>query len=427
MNYKKTTLKNGLRIITVPMKDTQTATVVVMVGVGSRYETEKEAGLSHFIEHMLFKGTQKRPTALAISEELDAIGGEFNAFTSKDRTGYYAKADSKHIETAFDVVADMYLNSKIDAEEIEKEKGTIIQEVNMREDMPMRIVGEIFEELLYKNNFLGRDTLGYKKTIDAFKRKDFLNYMQRFYVANDTTVCVAGKFDDKKIVDLVKRYFSKMPAGKKPQFKKVVEAQKNPEVKIKFKKTDQTHLLIGCRSYNENHKDRFVLSLLSIILGGNMSSRLFIEVREKRGLAYYVRTGNDAYEDCGYLATQAGVEHKNLGEAIKVILQEYKKIATEKVSEKELQKAKDYIKGKSVMGLEASDEVAMFFVDQEVKKKKIMTIPEIFTKIDKVSSNDILRVAKDIFQENNLNLAIIGPYKDEKKIKSLLKLKNNCK
>jgi predicted Zn-dependent peptidase len=422
MNYKKTTLKNGLTVITAPMQDTQTATVVIMVGVGSRYETEKEAGLSHFIEHMFFKGTQKRPDTLAISEELDAVGGEFNAFTSKDRTGYYAKTDSRHIETALDVVSDIYLNSKIEATEIEKEKGTIIQELNMYEDNPMRTVGDVFEQMLYPKNFLGRDIIGYKKTINSFKRENFLEYMRRFYVANDTTICVAGKFDEKKILALINKYFMQMPIGKKPQLEKVIETQKKPEVKIKFKKTDQSHIIVGCRAYDENHKDKFALSLLAIILGGTMSSRLFIEVREKRGLAYYVRTGGDSYVDCGYLATQAGVEHKNLDEAIRVILQEYKKIATEKVSEKELQKAKNYIKGKSVMGLESSDEVAMFFVDQEIKKKKILTISEIFAKIDKVNASDILRVAADIFKEKGLNLAIIGPHKDEKKIKSLLKL-----
>lgn len=422
MNYKKTTLKNGLRIITAPMKDTNTATVVVMVGVGSRYETEKEAGLSHFIEHMFFKGTEKRPNTLAITEELDAIGGEFNAFTSKDRTAYYAKVDARHMEVALDVVSDMYLNSKIDAQEIEREKGTILQEVNMREDNPMRLVDEVFEELLYGSNNLGRDVIGYKKTIESFKRKDFINYMKRFYVSNDTVICVAGKFDEKKIISLVKKYFFAMSDGEKPRIKKVVEAQKRPEVKIKFKKTDQTHFILGNRAYNENHKDRFAVSLMSIILGGNMSSRLFIEVRERRGLAYYVRTGGDSYEDCGYVGTQAGVEHKNLEEAIRIILREYEKIATEKVSEKELANAKNYIKGKSVMGLESSDEVAMFFIDQEIKRDKVMTIEDILAKFDKVTTSDILRVAKDIFREKSLNLAIIGPHKNENKLKNLLKL-----
>ncbi|PJA87011.1 MAG: hypothetical protein CO141_01720 [Candidatus Moranbacteria bacterium CG_4_9_14_3_um_filter_42_9] len=422
MHYKKHTLKNGLRIITAPMKDTQTATVVVMIGVGSRYEKESEAGLSHFIEHMMFKGTEKRPTTLHISEELDAIGGEFNAFTSKDVTAYYAKADSKHLKTALDVIADMYLNSKMEPQEIEKEKGTIIQEINMREDNPMGDAGDVFEKLMYKKNSLGRYVIGYKKTVASFRRKDFLDYMKRFYVANDTVVCVAGKFSEAKVAAQLKKYFRQMKKGKKPPFQKIAEKQKSPALEIKFKKTDQTHFILGNRAYPENHKDRFVVALLSIILGGNMSSRLFIEVRERRGLAYYVRTSVENYQDCGYLATQAGVEHKNLDLTVQTILAEYKKIATEKVAEKELQRAKDYIKGKSVMGLESSDEVAMFFITQEIKKQKILTIQEIFRRIDKVTTGDILRVAKDIFQPAKLNLAVIGPHKKQAKLEALMKI-----
>lgn len=422
MKYKKTTLKNGLRIITAPMKGTETATVMVMVGVGSRYETEKEAGLSHFIEHMMFKGTEKRQTTLAIAEELDAIGGEYNAFTSKDATAYYAKVDAKHIETALDVISDMYLNSKLEKEEIEREKGTIIQELNMYVDTPVRRVADVFETLLYNGNHLGREIVGYKKTIKNFKRSDFIRYMQRFYVANDTVVCVAGKFNEKKIVNQIGKYFSVMKKGKKPSINKVVEVQKSPAVRIEFKKTDQTHLVLGNRAYKHDHKDRFALSLLSIILGGNMSSRLFIEVRERRGLAYRIKSDVETYADCGYFATQAGVDHDKLEMTIETILNEYREITIKKVSEKELNKAKDFLKGSAVMHLESSDEVAGFLIDQEVEKKKIMTPEEIFRKIDAVTPEDILRVAKDIFQEKSLNLAIIGPHKNEKKIKSLLKL-----
>lgn len=422
MKYKKTTLKNGLRIITVPMKDTQTATVVVMVGVGSRYESDKEAGISHFIEHMFFQGTKKRPTSLDISGELDAIGGEYNAFTGKDMTGYYAKVDSKHLGIALDVVSDIYLNSKIEAKEIEKEKGTIIQELNMREDNPMGMVGSVFEELLYEKNSLGRDIVGTKKTINSFGREVFLNYMGKFYISGDSVICVAGKFNEKNVLNQIEKYFRRMRKGEKPLIKKVIEKQLKPQLKLKFKKTDQTHLILGSRAYDRDHKDRFALSLLAVILGGNMSSRMFIEVREKRGLAYYVRTSTEEYEECGYVETQAGVEHGNLGKTIEIILKEYKKIAKNKVSEKELRRAKDFIKGKSVMGLEASDSVAMFYVEQELTKSKILSLEDIFEKIEKVTPADIQRVAKDVFQKNKLNLAVIGPHKDAKKLEKLLKL-----
>ena len=422
MNYKKTTLKNGLRILTVPMKGTETATVIVMVGVGSRFEKEKEAGLSHFIEHMFFKGTKKRPTTQAISEELDAFGGEFNAFTSKDKTLYYAKVDSKHIHQAFDIVSDMFLNSKIEQAEINKERGTINQEINMYEDEPRRIVGDEFEKLLYKNNTLGREIIGYKKTVAKFKRKDFIEYMRKHYNASSTVICVAGKIDEKKVIADAKKYFGKFSKGNILRIDKIIENQKKPEVKIKFKKTDQTHFIIGNRAYCRDHKDRYVLGLLAIILGGNMSSRLFIEVRERRGLAYSVHTGGESYQDCGYIATQAGVEHEKLEKTIDVILKEYKKIAAKKVSQKELQKAKDFLKGRGVMGFEASDEVAMFYVDQEINKEKILNLKEVFTKINAVTAEDILRVAKDIFKNKTLNCAIIGPHRNNKKIKKILNI-----
>lgn len=422
MNFKKTTLKNGLRILTVPMKGTETVSFVVMVGVGSRYEAEKEAGLSHFIEHMLFKGTKKHPNALAITEKMDAIGGEYGAFTSKDQTVFYAKVDARHLDTATDVITDMYLNSKIDPKEIAREKGTILQEISMYEDIPMNKVYDTFEKLLYKKNSLGREILGSKKTVASFQRKDFINYMNHFYLASDTVVCVAGKISEKKMIKKVSRYFSKARKGKKPESEKIKENQKNSELAVEFKETDQTHLIIGNRTYNENHEDRFVLSLLSIILGGNMSSRIFMEVREKRGLAYYISTSTEAHSNCGYLATRAGVKHENLELTVKTIMDEYKKISIKKVSEKELQRAKDFIKGKCVMGFEASDEVAMFFIDQEMRKEKIMTMKEIFARIDKVTSDDILRVAKDIFKNNKLNLAVIGPHKNPEKLHKILKL-----
>ncbi|MBU2028433.1 insulinase family protein [Patescibacteria group bacterium] len=420
MKYKRTLLKNGLRVLTVPVAGTQTVTVIVMVGVGSRYETEKEAGLSHFVEHMFFKGTAKRPTTLDISEELDAVGGEFNAFTAKDKTLFYAKVDAKHFEIALDVVADIFLNSKIEVKEIEKEKGTILQELNMYEDTPVRNVADIFENLLYGGNSLGQEIIGNKKTIQAFKRENFTEYLKNFYVADNTLICVAGKFDEKKSLKAVEKYFFQMRKNKIKNFFSVKDNQCQPAVRIKFKKTDQTHFILGTRAYPENHSKRFALALLSVILGGNMSSRLFIEVREKLGLAYYVKTEIEAYADCGYLATQVGVEHKNLELTIKTILKEYQKMANFKVSEKELQKAKEFIKGKSLMGLEASDEVAMFFASQEIKKKKILTPSEIFTKIDKVTPSDILKVAQEIFLKKRLNLAIIGPHKNALKIKTLL-------
>lgn len=422
MNYKKTTLKNGLRILTIPMNGTETATVMVMVGVGGRHETDKQAGLSHFIEHMMFKGTTKRPTTQSISEELDGLGGEFNAFTAADKTAYYAKVDGRHIGKALDVIADIFLNSKLEQAEIDRERGPILQELSMYEDDPRRTVGTEFEKMLYPGQPLGRELVGFKQTINSFQRKDFIAYMKRNYNASETVVCVAGKFEEKKILSQIKLYFSDFQTGKIAQMKKVIEKQSVPQVHIKFKKTDQTHLIVGNRAYHQNHKDRYALALLSIILGGNMSSRLFLKIRERQGLAYFVSTSVDTYQDCGYIGTQAGVEHKNVEKTVTSILEEYKKISLEGVSNKELQMAKDYVKGRAVMGFEASDDVAMFFIDQEMHKEKILTPKEVFAKVDAVTVEDILRVAKDVFKNNKLNLAIVGPHKNTKKLLQILKI-----
>ena len=416
MKYQKHTLKNGLRIVLAPMVDTETATVIVMTGVGSRYETETENGLAHFLEHMFFKGTTKRPNTIDISRELDAIGAEYNAYTSKDHTAYYAKVAAHHWETALDVVSDLFLNATLEPEEIERERGTILQEINMYEDMPARRVGEHFEKLLYKEHPLGREILGPKKNIRSFTRRNFMKYLGRGYTAQNVVVGVAGKIDPKKVKKEIEKHFAHIRTGKKPVFKKIKQAQVKPEISIHHKKSDQTHLIVGVRAYDMFHNDRFALSLLATILGGGMSSRLFMEVRERRGLAYSVHTGVDTYHDAGYLATQCGVEHENLEKTIDVILSEYKKIAMEPVSAEELMKAKEYVKGHFALGMEGSDDVAGYLVTQETVRHQIMLPKERNKMIDRVTSADILRVAEDIFVNKKLNMAIIGPHTNNKRL-----------
>lgn len=417
MKYKKLTLENGLRVILAPMTETGTATVLVMTGVGSRFETRKENGIAHFLEHMMFKGTEKRPTALDISRELDSIGAEYNAFTSKEWTGYYAKVEAHHWETALDVVSDMFLNAKIDQEEIDRERGTIIQEINMYEDMPARKVVDVWEEHLYGDTPLGWDITGPKENIRAFTRKDFVKYMERGYVGGNVVVGIAGNIDPKKVMTEVRARFGIVKAGVRPEYRKASDRQSEPSVFIHKKKTDQTNFLLGVRAYDMYHPDRFALGILSVILGGGMSSRLFIEVRERRGLAYRVRTEGESFHDAGYLATQCGVEHENLEKAIVVILDEYRKIATEKVGKDELRKAKEYIKGGLAMGLEGSDEVVEYLVSQEILKSEIVLPKDKVRAIERVTADDVLRVAQDIFRNDRLNLAIVGPQDAKKKAK----------
>jgi predicted Zn-dependent peptidase len=422
MHYEKYTLKNGLRVILAPMKETRTVTVLIETGTGSRYETRRVNGVSHFLEHMFFKGTGKRPTALSISEELDAVGGDYNAYTSKDRTGYWAKVDAKHAETALDVVSDIFLNSKIDAGELERERGAIVQELNMYEDSPRRKVGDVFEELLYGDHPLGWEIIGTKENIRSLSRRDLVSYLKKQYVASNVVVGVGGNFDVRKMKALIEEYFGGMRTGKASGFKVVKENQKEPALAIRKKKTDQTHLILGVRTFDFYHPDRYALGVLATILGGNMSSRLFMSVREEKGLAYSVSTFTDSCHDVGYLATQCGVEHANLEETIRTILEEYRRIASEPVPEKELKKAKEYIKGSAVMSLESSDEVIAYLVDQEILKGEIRMPEERFAKIDAVTAEDVRRVAQAVFRPERLNLAVIGPHGQGKKLERLLKL-----
>ena len=420
MKYEKITLKNGLRVILAPMKETETATVFVMTGVGSRFESRKENGLAHFLEHMFFKGTEKRPATMDISRELDAIGAEYNAFTGKEYTGYFAKADKKHWMTALDVVSDIFLHAKIEQEEIDRERGTILQEINMYEDMPMRHIGDLWEQHLYGDTPLGWSILGPKDNIKTFKRKDFIKYLSRGYVAKNVVVGVAGNINEKKVPEAIKARFDGMREGARPTYKAMREKQSVPEIRLEQKKTDQTHMLLGVRAYPMEHKDHYAVAVLSTILGGGMSSRLFMSVRERRGLAYSVHTGGDTYYDAGYVATQCGVEHKNLEETIRVILDEYKLIATVLVPKEELSKAKEFIKGKMAMSLEGSDQVVEYLVSQEILRNKIDMPHDKMKQVDAVTAEDVLRVAKDIFVNKKLNLVVIGPHTAKAKLSRIL-------
>lgn len=422
MNYKKHTLKNGLRVIIAPMKETETATVFIMTGVGSRYETRAENGLAHFLEHMFFKGTEKRPNAIDISKELDGLGAEYNAYTGKDRTAYYAKVEARHWDTALDIVSDLFLNAKIAQEEIDREKGAVLQELNMYEDMPPRHINDLWERHLYGDHPLGWEIIGTKDNLHRFKRADFMKYLERGYVAENVVVGVAGKVDPKVVLAAIKKQFAKVRTGKKPTFKTTKDKQSKPEIFIQKKKTDQTHLLIGVRAYPKMHPDRYALAVLATVLGGGMSSRLWSAVRERRGLAYRVTTDVEMYPDVGYLATQSGVEHKNLEQTITVILDEYRKMANEKVSAEEMKKAKDHIKGQMALAFEGSDDIVEYLVTQETLLGKIVLPKEKAKEIDKVTADDVFRVAKDIFQNKKLNLTVIGPNADQKKLEKIVKL-----
>ncbi len=420
MNYKKITLDNGLRIMLVPNKNTQAVTVLAVVGAGSKYETKQNNGISHFVEHMFFKGTKKRPNTLVISETIDRVGGFYNAFTSREYTGYFAKVDSKHCDLALDWVSDIFLNSKIDPKEIEKERGVIIEELNMYLDTPVRHIRDLFEGLLYGDQPAGWEIIGTKENLKKIQRKGFIDYIKNHYSSSNTIICVSGNFSQEKMAQDIKRKF-KTINKKQPQAKiKVVENQKAPQTNLKFKETDQTHLCLGVRGFDLFSPKIYAQEVLATILGGNMSSRLFIKVREKSGLAYYVKTDAESFTDSGYLVTQAGVPHTALKKAIKMILREYRVLKQKAVSPSELQKAKDYLKGNLTLSLESSDALASFYAGQELLTGRILTLKDECAKIDKVKTKDVQKMAREIFQEKNLNLSVIGPHKNESSLSKLL-------
>jgi len=421
--YKKTVLDNGLKIITVPMENANSVTVLILVGTGSKYETKDINGISHFLEHMFFKGTEKRPNTLKISETIDMIGGEYNAFTSKEVTGFYAKVEKSKFDIALDWISDIFLNSKFDAEEMEREKGVIIQELNMYLDTPTAYVGELWETLLYGDQPAGWRIVGEKETIKSFNREKLLDYYQSHYSPHNTIVCVAGAIGLNP-EEKIKKYFNRTDKNEINQKTKVKEAQKEPQVLLYNKKTDQTHFCLGVRTFDLFDQRKYILALLSVILGGNMSSRLFIKVRERNGLAYSIHTSAESTTDTGYLVTQAGIDHKNLQKSIELILQEYKDIKDRKITEKELQKAKDYLKGTTSLSLDSSDSQASYYALQELLEKSILTPEEKFEKVDRISINDIKKIAEEIFVPERLNLAVIGPVEESEKkgIKNLLKI-----
>jgi len=411
--YEKNTTKDGLRIITVPDESSKAVTVLVLVGTGSKYETGKNNGISHFLEHMLFKGTKKRPNALKIAETLDQVGGMYNAFTSKEVTGYYAKVDASHSYLALDWVSDIFLHSKLETKDIKKERGVILEEFNMILDHPMSYVDDLFEKLLYGDQPAGWEIIGKKDNILRFQRKDFLNYFKDHYSALNTIVCVSGNFNQKLMKAEIEKKFKSIQKHTPQQKIRTTELQKEPRVLVFPKKTDQTHLCLGARSYDLFHPKIDAEEVLSVILGGNMSSRLFTEIREKRGLAYYVRTSSEKYTDSGYLVTKAGIPNNAVEKVVDLILKEYRSIREKGVHQKELKKAKDYLKGSLILSLESSDRKASFYATQEILMGKILTVQEKCAKIDKVKVSDIGEVAREIFQKDHLNLALIGPHKDK--------------
>jgi predicted Zn-dependent peptidase len=418
--HKLTTLKNGLRIVVTPLEGTKSVTVLVLAGAGSRFENKSISGISHFLEHLFFKGAKRYRNAGEVSAAIDAVGGDFNAFTGKEYAGYYVKLASHQKEVAFDVIGDMMLNASFVPAEIDKERGVILEEYNMYQDTPMYQVGWDFERLIFGDQPMGWDQIGEMSVIKSVTPQQIVDYKQALYTPDNVVISVAGHVTEKEVRELVAKYFpfgsEKRKFGPAP-YVKIESVQR---VKIQNKKTEQGHLILGVEGLPALHKDEYVEKILSVILGGNMSSRMFMNVREAKGLSYYIRTSTDDYSDTGILSTSAGVDLKRVDLAIGAILEEYRKITEEKVSEAELTKAKEFMKGKIILRLEDSEEYAHLMGKQALLYPKIETVEKILEKIDAVTSTDVLRLSKELFRQDRFRLALIGPFEDPAHFERLL-------
>src|SRR3989344_5254622 len=429
-----TTLLNGLKTILINTKAFPSMTAILLFRAGSRYENKKNNGIAHFFEHMPFKGSQKYPSFFEISSVLEGLGAVHNAYTSKDHTAYWIKAPTEDFSVVINVLSDMILHPLLKSDEIEREKGVIVEEINMYEDSPQRKVGDLFENLLYGETPLGMDTTGTKETVTKFTRTTFTDYMSSLYHPENAVFVVAGGLGQAQMSNLkTQNHISKLksfldtiqekfgdwntgqPAGGLARFEKVVEKQKKTEMLIRYKKTEQTHYSLGFRTFSFADPRRHALSVLTTLLGGGSSTRLFIEVRERRGLCYYISSGRELYQDVGYMTTQAGVTNnlEKIKESISVILGEHKKIAQGKLNTGEVSRAKEIIKGRFLLSMEDSSNVASWHGTKYILEGKVEEVEKVIREIEKVTEDEVIELAREIFRPERLNLAIIGPYEEK--------------
>jgi predicted Zn-dependent peptidase len=416
--FERHTLDNGLRILAADLPHAQSVTIMVMLAAGSRYETPETNGIAHFAEHMFFKGTERRPSARQISGEIDSIGGEFNAFTGKEYTGYYVRCAAEHRDVALDVLVDMLRHSRFDPDEIDREKGVIVEEMNMYFDTPRDYIGGVYEQLLYGDQPLGWDIIGRKETVRGATRDTFLDYLGHWYKPGRMVVGVAGRTGS-DVVQRVEDLLGDLVPAETGEAE-AVQPYANGRVKVFTKQSDQAHVILGVPSYPLGHPDRYALQLLATVLGGGMSSRLFTEVRERRGLAYYVFGTNHSYTDAGSLYAQAGVDIARIDEAVSTIRGELAKIADDGAPSDELEKARNFAKGRFVLQLESPQGLIMFGLRKEVLERRAPDPDEVLAGLDAVTGEDVGRVAADLIAGDRLRFALIGPFDDPDRFEALL-------
>ncbi len=418
--YERHTLSNGLRVLSASVPTAQSVACYIMLAAGSRYEHASNRGIAHFAEHMFFKGTERRPSSRDLTTLVDGIGGEFNAFTSKEYTGYYIRCAGEERDTALDVLVDMIRHSKFDPEEVEREKGVILEEMNMYVDTPRDYIGSVYEDLVYGDNPLGWETLGTKDTIRGATRETFLEYIDAWYTPARMVVGIAGAVGDDLIPRLEELLGDVSGNGTgSPSASEQVRSNE-PRVRIHRKDSDQAQIALGVPTYPLEHPDRYALGLLAAVLGAGMSSRLFLEVRERRGLAYYIYGMNHSYTDAGSLFAQGGVDLARVDEAVTVVADQFRKLASEAIPTDELEKARALTKGRFVLQTESPNGLLLFGLRREVLEGSALEPAEYLAAIDAVTAEDVQRVAQDILGSAGLNLALIGPFDDAARFEKLL-------
>ncbi len=422
MEYKKTTLSNGLRVVVVSMPSLESATVTVWTGTGSRYEAKEQGGISHFLEHMGFKGGRKYTSAKAVSEAIDAIGGEFNASTSKHYTDYYVRTQNSKLPVAIDVLSDMLISPLLNDKDIKRERGVIIEEIGMYEDTPRSKIWDYFENLIFEGHTLGRDIIGSRETVSSLTRDNFIAYRDDQYVGPNMLVTVAGGVKDTEVVELIEKYFGELPNRQAKKHETFAFDSHNNRASVHYKDTEQANFVLGFPGYQYGHDRRYVEAVLDVILGKGMSSRLFTEIREKRGLAYSVTTNTEHFVDAGYFSVYAGVDPKKARDAVNVVKQELEKVSSAKhgISKGEFDKAKGFIEGHFTLGLESTEDVNDFFGTEEVLLGKLRDPREVLTGIEKVTVDEVVDMARELFDFSKMRLSIIGPFKNEEQFKVLV-------
>ncbi len=411
-NFETYKLDNGVEVLLVPMPESLATTVMATVKVGSKYEHKDISGLSHFLEHMAFKGTTKRPQPSDIAIELDGLGAQYNAFTGQESTAYYAKARNQSVGKLVEIVSDLYLHPTFPEAELEKERGVIIEEINMYEDMPMYKVADLFLKVLYGDQPAGWSVAGRKEVIQGIKRDEFITFRTKHYTSENTIVALAGGYDPNTIRDEIFRAFGSVPRAAETALPPVVEHQEIPQILLEEKDSDQTHLVVGFRAFDVHDERKYALMVLSDVLGGGMSSRLFRKLRDEMGVAYYVHTDADLTANSGVVSARAGVSTGRVEETTRAILSEFKRLTEELIPDDELRKAKESIIGNLFLSLETSDNLAGFYTSQRVDGLNLHTPEHISASLERVTADDVQRVARDLFVNRALNFAAIGPFKE---------------